>query len=265
MAMSEITEHTPGTFCWHDAATTDVPAAKGFYGELFGWSFMDMPMGNGQDYSMAQLRGKDVGAVCPQQPDMAAQGVPPHWTAYIAVARVDDTAAKVEGLGGKVLAGPFDVMDVGRMAMVQDPTGAVVALWEPMKHIGASVVGEPGAVAWNELMTTDPAKAAAFYTGLLGWSTKSSQIPGIEYTEFFVGERAAGGMMKIAPEMGPIPPIWLVYFMVEDCDASAERAQRMGAKVLAPPMDIPSVGRIASLQDPQGAVFALFQLPRTGG
>jgi predicted enzyme related to lactoylglutathione lyase len=257
--MSDVTEYTPGTFCWHDAATTDVAAAKGFYGELLGWSYFDMPMGDGHSYSMAQLRGKDVAALSSQQPDQRAQGIPPYWSAYISVTNVDETAAKVEGLGGKLLMPPFDVFDAGRMTFVQDPTGAMVGLWQPRKHIGATLTQEPGTAAWDELMTTDTAKAAAFYKGLLGWTTKSSQIPGIDYTEFFVGDRAVGGMMKITPEMGPMPPNWLVYFTVEDVDASVERLQRLGGKVLMPAMDIPNVGRIATAQDPQGAAFALYR------
>lgn len=263
--MGEVTEHAPGTFCWIDASVNDVAEAKRFYGEILGWSFVDLPMGEGQVYSMAQIRGKDVAALSPQQPEMREQGIPPHWTAYIAVKSVDETAAKVEGLGGKLLAPPFDVLQVGRMAVVQDPTGAVVALWEARGHIGASLVGDVGALCWVELLTTDTARAAAFYGGLLGWTTKASAVPGMAYHEFYAGERAVGGMMQITPEMPPMPSNWGVYFTVDDCDASAERAQRLGAKQLYPSMDVQNVGRMTSLMDPQGAYFSIIKMaPQPG-
>jgi uncharacterized protein len=257
--MSDITEHTPGSFCWTDAGTTDVPGAKRFYGEVLGWSFNDTPMGEGQVYTMVQLRGKDVAALYTQKPEMREQGVPPHWLSYISVKSVDETAAKVERLGGKLMAPPFDVFDAGRMAVVLDPAGAAVALWEPKKHIGATVTNEPGAMCWNELLTTDTAKAEAFYAGLFGWTAKTADMGPMQYTVFSVGEKQVGGMMKITPEMGPVPPNWVVYFATDDCDGAAQRATRSGGKTLAPPMDVPTVGRFAMLQDPQGAVFAIIK------
>jgi len=258
--MSEITEHTPGTFCWTDMGTTDVDAAKRFYGQVLGWSFNDVPMGEGQAYSMAQIRGKQVGAMYPQQPQMRQQGIPPHWLSYVSVKSADESAAKVEGLGGNVVQPAFDVMDVGRMALIQDPTGAMLALWEPKKHAGAGVLMEPGAMSWNELLTTDTAKAEPFYRGLFGWEAKTMDMGGgMKYTVFSIGEKQVGGMMQISPEMGPIPSNWAVYFTTTDCDGTVEQAQRLGAKTLAPPMDIPNVGRFAMLQDPLGAVFAVIK------
>jgi len=261
--MSEVTEHAPGTFCWLDAGTTDVDGAKRFYGEVLGWSFNDVPMGEGVFYSMTQIRGKDVGALYPQQSPMREMGVPPHWLCYISVKSADEVAAKVEGLGGKLMAPPFDVMEAGRMAIVQDPTGAAVALWEPRKHAGSVVVNEPGATGWFELLTTDTDKAQAFYAGLLGWTAKAEDMGAMIYTVFSAGEKQVGGMMKIGPEMGPMPPAWGAYFVVDDCDAAVARASRLGGKTLVPSMDVPTVGRMATLQDPQGAVFSVikFEMP----
>lgn len=260
--MTEITRYAQGIFCWADAGTTDLGAAKQFYGEVLGWTFMDTPMGEGMVYSTAQVGGKRACAIYPQPPQMREMGIPPHWMLYVAVDDVDATAAKVEGLGGKLMMQPFDVMSQGRMAVIQDPTGAAVGLWQAKNHIGATIKGAPGAMCWSELMTTDTGKAAAFYAGLLGWNAKDSGMPGMDYTLFQAGEEQVGGMMKITPQMGPMPPCWVVYFMVDDCKAAAERATRREGKVLMPPTDIPTVGCISTLQDPQGAVFAILSAPK---
>lgn len=257
--MPEKTEHTPGTFSWFDAGLPDVDAGKRFYSDVLGWSFVDVPMGHDEMYSMAQVRGLDVAAIFPQRPEMKAAGVPPFWQTYITVTNVDETAAKVEGLGGKLMMPPFDVMSAGRMALIQDPTGAVTALWQPKNSIGAKLVGDPGSFVWAELMTTDTDKAAAFYGSLLGWTCKDSGMPNIKYFIFSVGEQGHAGMMKITPEMGPIPSNWLTYFNVEDAGAALERAERQGAKALMPIEEVPSVGRFVAIQDPQGAVFAILQ------
>jgi predicted enzyme related to lactoylglutathione lyase len=257
--MSEMTKHAPGTFCWTDAGTTDVNAAKRFYGEVLGWSFFDRPLGDGDVYSMAQINGKSVAALYPQQRQMREQGIPPHWLCYFSVKSADEAASKAASLGGKVIAPAFDVFDVGRMAVLQDPTGAAVAVWQPKKHIGAEVLKEPGAMTWHELLTTDTAAAEKFYKGLLGCEAKTMDMGPMKYTIFSIGEQMVGGLMAISPEMGPIPPNWVVYFQTDDCDAAAGRAQRGGGKVLAPPMDIPDVGRFAMLMDGQGAAFGLLK------
>lgn len=258
--MSDKTEYAPGTFCWADAGTTDVDAAKRFYGEVLGWSFHDSPMGEGQFYSHAQIRGKDVAALYEQKAEMRAMGMPPFWLLYISVKSVEEVTSRVEKLGGKVMMPPFDVMDAGRMAIIGDPTGAGVALWEPKRHPGSTVVDEPGTACWHELVTNDTVKAAAFFTELLGWEAAEQEMGPMKYTLFKSGGQPIGGMMAIGPEMGPMPPAWLIYFAVDDCDAAVHRAMRGGGKMLMPAMDIPTVGRIATLQDPQGAVFAIGKL-----
>ena len=165
------------------------------------------------------------------------------------------SAKKAKDLGGKLLMEPFDVMDVGRMAVIQDPQGATFCVWEPKKHIGAELMNEPGTMCWAELDTTDTESAKKFYTGLFGWGTKDSE----QYTEWLRGGTSIGGMMKIPKEWGPVPPNWLVYFMVSDVDASAKKAGELGAGTIVPPMDIPKTGRFAVLHDQQGAVFAIFK------
>lgn len=255
--MPQMKDFKQGMFCWSDLATTDVAGAKRFYGELLGWSFDDVPIGEGSFYSMARKGGQDVAAAASMQAEQRKQGVPPYWNAYIATENVDASAKKAEQLGGKVVAPPFDVMDAGRMSVVQDPTGAMVSLWQPKRHKGAGLMGEPGALAWFELMTTDPAKAQDFYTKLAGWTAKTQDMGDMKYTVASVGEDMVAGMMK--SQDANVPSNWLIYFAVADCDASAAKAKQLGGSTHVPPTDIPGVGRFSVLRDPQGAWFGILQ------
>jgi predicted enzyme related to lactoylglutathione lyase len=254
--MQEVPDYKPGTFCWVELGTSDASAAKDFYTKLFGWDFEDHPMGPSGVYTMLKLDGKDVGALYELMPEMKAQGVPPHWMSYVAVASADEAAAKAKAAGATLIKEPFDVFTVGRMAVVQDPTGAVFSLWEGKDHKGAGIYNVPNTLCWNELLTNDTEKAGDFYTDLFGWTKEQF---GGDYTIFKNGDRGAGGMFKIIPEMGPVPPNWTVYFAVDDCDAMAQKTAELGGQVLKAPEDIPTIGRYAVLQDPQSAVFAIIK------
>ena len=258
--MQEVTEYKPGTFCWVELGTSDSGAAKNFYTQLFGWEFEDKPMGTEGAYTMLRLNGKDVAGLYQLMPDMVAQGIPPHWLIYVSVTNVDETAEKAKAEGATIMNGPFDVFTIGRMAVVKDPTGAVFALWQPKEHKGSGIYNVPNSFTWNELGTTDTKKAGDFYSNVFGWSKEDLPDSPIEYTMFQNGDRGAGGMYKITPEMGPIPPHWLVYFAVDDCDAKVKKATELGARVMKPADDIPGVGRFAIVLDPQGAAFAIIKL-----
>lgn len=258
--LQESPEYAPGTFCWVELATSDGEAAKKFYTELFGWGFTDNPMGPDMVYTMLKKADMEVGALYKMMPEMSAQGIPPHWMSYAATKNADEAAAKAQTLGGTVMQPPFDVMEHGRMAVIQDPTGAVFSLWQANHHKGAGLVNAPGSLCWNELMTTDTRKAADFYTGLFDWGKDVQNFGPMEYTMFTNGGRPTSGMLQITPEMGNIPPNWLVYFAVDDCDASVQKASELGANVMKPADDIPGIGRFAILTDPQGANFAIIKL-----
>ncbi len=258
--MTEVKEYSPGTFCWVELGTTDAAGAKKFYGELFGWTYSDQPVGPDLVYSMLQLEEKNVAALYQLNKELRDQAIPPHWLSYVSISNADETAAKVAALGGKVAKDPFDVFDVGRMAVVEDPSGATFAIWQPRKHAGAHIVNQPGTLCWNELMTKDVASSAKFYTELFGWKADTQKLGPIDYTTFMNGERPAGGMMAIAEDMGDIPPNWLVYFAVEDCDETLKKVESEGGKVAGPPTDVPEIGRLAVAQDPQGAYFAFIRL-----
>jgi hypothetical protein len=257
--MPHIDKHPTGAFCWIELSTTDQNAAKSFYSSLFGWASQDFPMGPNDFYTMFQLEGRDTGAAYTMRPEQRSQGVPPHWMIYIAVEGADDAAGRVAQLGGKLLAPPCDVYDVGRMAVVQDPTGAVFALWQPKSHTGTGIAGVPGTLCWADLVTTDPARTKEFYTGLFGWRIVKGENDPSGYLHIANGEKFIGGIPP-ANFLGPnVPPHWLLYFLVSNCDETAAKAQELGAKTHLAPMTMEKVGRMAILADPQGAVFALYQ------
>jgi predicted enzyme related to lactoylglutathione lyase len=260
--MPTMTKYEQGQFSWVELGTTDSAAAKKFYGGLFGWTFEDMPAGPDMVYTMAKLGNHHACALYKMGKDM--HGVPPHWLSYVTVENVDQTTTKAKQNGGKAMKEPFDVMDVGRMAILTDPTGAHIALWQPKKHIGAGIWGDPGALIWNELFTNNVDAAGKFYSQTFGWKTQGVDMgPMGTYTLFSkdgTKQTQRGGMMNIPPNMKGAPPNWLAYFSSKDVDASCKKVKELGGNVLAEPMDIPgNIGRFAIVRDPQGAVFALFK------
>ena len=257
--MTTHTKHEHGTFSWTDLSTTNVDAAKKFYTALFGWKVTDMPAGPGMTYSMAALGERAAAAITTQNDDQKKMGAPPSWNAYFSVTDVDATTKKAATAGGKVLKEAFDVMDVGRMSVVQDPSGAVFCLWQAKKHFGAEVTSEPGAITWVELMTNNVDACGKFYATVLGWTPEAMQMgPGMTYTMFKTGGKGAAGMMALAPDM-KVPPSWLCYFSVADTDATVKKAGELGGKTIVPAKDIPKMGRYAVLTDAQGAAFGVFQ------
>jgi predicted enzyme related to lactoylglutathione lyase len=247
--MGERTSYAPGTFSWAELVTSDATAAKAFYTSVFGWEYRDNPVGDGQVYSTALRDGKDVAA-------LYASDQPPHWNCYVTVESADAAAARASELGATVAAEAFDVMEVGRMAVIVDPVGAALCLWEPKSHIGASLVNTPGAMTWNDLITPDPATSSTFYGDLFGWTT--GEIPDANgYRVIKNGDRANGGMMPLDPRMGSTPPNWMPYFGHEDVDRLLEEVAGLGGQVFNGPMRMPQ-GAIAVLGDPQGAAFAVW-------
>ena len=257
--MSTTTAYAPGTFCWPELVTTDQDGARSFYTKLFGWASKESPMGEGETYTILLKEDRAVGALCRKRPEEPV----PNWHAYVSVADAKQSVEKAKQLGGTVMMEPFDVMDLGIMAPVMDPTGAVVFLWQAKSMRGVDVMDEPGSLVWTELMTRDVSKAKAFYTGLFGWSTREMGADMGNYVVFQRGSedrKGAGGMMGM-PQQAPAdaPSFWLPYFSVHDCDATSAKAQSLGAKLKMPPTDIPTVGRFSVIEDPQGATFCILK------
>jgi uncharacterized protein len=260
--MTNIDHHPPGSFCWIELATSDQNAAKTFYETLFGWAANDMPMGSNDYYTIFRLEGRDAAAAYTLRPDQVAQHVPPNWMIYIAVDSVDASAGKVAELGGKVVAGPFDVMDAGRMAVISDPTGAYFCLWQPKRNKGTGIAQVHGTLCWADLATKDAQAAEKFYSGLLGWKFEVGKNDNSGYLHIKNGEQHIGGLPPAKHLQPGVPPHWLAYFWADDVDQTAAKARELGAKFLVPPMTVEGVGRMSIISDPQGAVFAIFKSSR---
>lgn len=258
--MPHIDKHAPGAFAWIELATTDQNAAKTFYSGLFGWAPNDMPMEPGEYYTIFRLAGRDAAAGYTLRAEDRAQGVPPHWGLYISVENADATVAKAAQFGGKPFGPAFDVMDAGRMAVIQDPTGAIFSIWQPNRNSGIGIAGEPGALCWADLITPDPARAKEFYSGLFGWELLLGEKDTSGYLLIKNGVDFIGGIPPAEHGNPNAPPHWMIYIRVTDVDATTDKAKSLGAKVHLAPMTIENVGRMAVLADPQGAVFAIFQV-----
>jgi predicted enzyme related to lactoylglutathione lyase len=253
----EMTSYPPGTPSWVDLGTSDVSAAAAFYGGLFGWEVRDsLPDAGG--YRLAELRGKPVAGLGPQmQP-----GMPPMWSTYIATADADATAKAVRDAGGQTFVPPMDVMDVGRMAVFADPSGAAFGVWQAGSHLGAGLVNEPNTLCWNELATRDPDAVIPFYRDVFGWEANTQEMGGMAYTEWQRNGKTVAGMMPMGDNFpAEVPSYWGLYFAVADADATAAKVTELGGRVHQPPMDIP-VGRFALVADPQGAMFSVIKLGR---
>jgi predicted enzyme related to lactoylglutathione lyase len=237
-----------GKFVWHEQVSGDPKQAESFYTQLFGWGTEVFKAGE-MDYTMISSGGQTHGGFSP-----AMEGAPPpHWLSHIGVENLDETIEKAKGAGGKVAAGPFDMEDVGRMAILTDPQGAFVSAYQSLSE-GSEAAG---VFVWDELGTTDADGAQRFYEQVFSWTTKDQGEEYGGYRIFHRGEEQVGGLMK-NPDPS-IPAAWTPYVGVEDTDAICKKAIELGAKAIVEPMDVPNIGRFAILQDPQGAVFGIIR------
>jgi len=253
--MPQFTSYAPGTPSWVDHGAKEIAASNSFYVNLFGWDAEDQGEEAGH-YTILSKSGRTVAG------NMAImmEGQPSAWTTYVSVEDADDTVRIAKEAGATVFVEPMDVMDIGRMAIFADPTGAAIGIWQPKTFIGAELANETGSICWNELNTRDAAAAKPFYSKVFGWSPNDLDMDGMQYTEWRLGDRSVAGMMTM-PEMVPaeVPAHWLVYFGTDDTDATVAKAAELGAATLVPPTDIPP-GRFAVLMDPDGAAFAVIKM-----
>ena len=254
-----MANYKQGEFCWYELGTRNIKAALNFYTGLLNWKTTSHDMGEMGIYYIFQLEEQEVAAGY-QMGGPQFEGVPPHWMPYVWVDDVDASAATIKEMGGAIIAPPMDIPQVGRMAFVQDPQKAHFALFMGREHQGAArLAPKPGAFSWTELMTTDAQAARRFYGRLLGWTFKEMPMgEGMAYTVFQLDGKPTAGMMEMSgPQFQGVPPNWLSYVSVADCDTAVSQATKMGATVMVPPQDVPGTGRFSVLQDPTGAVFAM--------
>jgi hypothetical protein len=253
-----MAQYAPGTPSWIDLSSSDADASATFYSELMGWQATEPgPVEETGGYRMFQQDGKNIGGLMPAM----QEGQPTAWSTYVSVSDADETASKVKDNGGNVIVEPMDVMDLGRMAVFADPTGAVFGIWQPKSFAGADLVNEPNSLCWNEVLTRDSETDKQFYPAVFGWNAGSADFEGAPetYVVWELGDHPVGGMMQMN-EMFPaeVPPHWSVCFAVADADAVVEKARSLGATVTFEPMDM-AIGRFAGLIDPQGASFTVMQ------
>ncbi len=255
--MHVVKQYPDGVFCWTDLATTNPEAAKKFYTGLFGWESEDLPTDMGVPYTMFTIEGKNVTALSAMNPDMQAQGIPPYWSSYVKHDNVDAVAERITTNGGTLMSPPFDVMDSGRMAFGQDPSGAAFGIWQPKNHIGAQLVNMPNTVIWNELQTRDTEGAKAFYGKVFDWTYESDPNGYIMCQE---NGRTQAGIIKMDENWpAEVPNNWGVYFMVADLDDSVAKVGELGGSIMVPPTSAGEMGKFAVVQDPQGGAFTIMQ------
>ncbi|MEM9216711.1 MAG: VOC family protein [Cyanobacteria bacterium P01_F01_bin.150] len=253
-----------GVFNWVDLMTTEPDAAKTFYSKLFGWTFLDQPTDMGAVYSMALKNTGDaqrsVAALFAMPEEIKQQSIPPHWQSYINVLDLDASIQRWQQNGGSIINAPRDVMTSGRMAMVQDPTGAIVSLWQAKDHIGAELVNEVNTFCWAELQTRGSDTAGDFYKAVFDWEIEVDDKPPYYLIGKVSGKQNCGifDMDRIGLPAS-IPVQWAVYFNVENLDTAIDIVKANGGKVMMDPMVI-DPGRFTTITDPQGAVLAIMEV-----
>lgn len=251
--MGERSSYGPGVPNWVDLSTSDAAGAKEFYGGLLGWDFSDQPVPDGSTYSQVLVGGRQIAGL--YEGDGSRPTV---WNMYLAVESADRAAREASSRGGSVVMEPFDVMDVGRMAFVQDPTGAFVAFWEARAHHGCEIVNGPGLFSWAQLVCTDVERAREFYGGLFGYEWEEMPSDGDQpHLIAKAGGHSAADVMG-PPPGAPAMSYWLAYFGTDDLEAATARIAELGGSVMAGPMEVPETGDLVVAADPQGGVFALY-------
>lgn len=238
---------TVGKFVWHEQVSSDPAQAQAYYTQLFGWGTEVFKPGE-MDYAMISSGGHTHGGF-----GKAMEGAPPpHWLSHVRVENVDETVEKAKSAGGKLAAGPFDMDEVGRMAIIGDPQGGYISAYQSSGDSSAE-----GVFVWDELGTSDVDGAQRFYEEVFGWTTKDMGSDFGNYRIFQRGETGIAGLMAL-PDAS-IPTHWQPYVFTEDVDGTAAKSTELGGSTLMEPMDVPTVGRIAVLRDPQGATFGIIR------
>ena len=270
--MSRRDGFAPGVPCWVDTWRPDAEAALRFYTGLFGWQSEDtMPPDAPGRHFMCRLGGSDVAAIA-SRPDAApaASG----WNTYVWVESAEDAARRATEAGGSLVMDAFDALDGGRIAVVADPAGAVLCVWQPGAHKGARLVNEPGAWSMSALTTSDPEGAKRFYGAVFGWEPDAFEVAGAEvalwrlpgYTggepQQPVPRDVVATVLPVSAADGDAPSSWSVDFWIADLDDAIAKATELGASVISGPYDVPGTGlRQAAIEDHQGAPLSLTQPP----
>jgi predicted enzyme related to lactoylglutathione lyase len=254
--MAEITEYAPGTFCWIDSGTDDLAEARAFYEAVFGW---DYAVADETGYLMCRQDGRPVAGLYALNEDMLRLGAMPYWLAYVAVTDADAALAAAGQAGGRPVGPAFDVPGLGRGGAFFDPAGGLCGVWQAGGHRGAGLIEQHGALSWTELQVREPRPAGDFYCSVFGWSLEEVPMPDGAYYLFKDGDTNRAGMIAIPPTAGDVPPVWAVYFGVDDTDATVAAAQAASGTLVVPATPISTRGRFAVLCSADGAHFSVLQ------
>ena len=252
-----------GTFAWYDLMTPDPAASKKFYTSVAGWGTQPFD----KQYEMWTASGQPIGGIAPINAEQRAAGIPPHWLAYVNVDDVDASANKVRSLGGNVMHGPEDIPNVGRYAIIQDPQGAVLAIFRSSNQMmGWDGTPSVGKITWHELMAVDGHRALEFYRQLFGWQLieEADMGPAGKYLEYGKNGKMYGGIFNRRPEHGGMQPNWTFYINVRDLDKAVAATKKGGGAIVMGPMEVPGGDTVAIAKDPQGAMFALHKSKSAG-
>jgi uncharacterized protein len=247
-----------GDFCWVNMLTPDPARARAFFGDLLGWTYVEMP-GVGH---MVQVGGHSVGGLFDLAGPSTPPGKPPLIGVMVKVESADATVEKATSLGGRARTA-FDIADQGRMSVCFDPTGAELDVWEPRKLPGTDVDSEQhGAPSWFEAMTTDADRAASFYAALFGWTTEATPVRDWTYTTFKLDGAPVAGMMPITPRMAALRPQWVTYFTVRDAAEAARQAVDLGGTISRQLHEAAGGRVLCGITSPQGVPFCVAQYAR---
>lgn len=241
-----------GAPCWLDLMTTDADATRRFYSELLGWEPLEQSAEFGGYFMWANQGVPVAGGVGAESGQPASR----YWSVYLASDDAEKTAEIAASTGAQVIVPPTRVGDVGVMAVLIDPTGAQIGVWQPIEFPGFTELGVPGTPGWFELLTRDYERAVEFYREVFGWDARvMSDTPEFRYTTLGEGEHALAGIMDAAGSLAADEdPHWSAYFIVSDTDATVSTAKKLGGRVLFEAQDTP-YGRMARLVDAGGSQF----------
>lgn len=241
-----------GQFVWRENVTTDVAKAAAFYKGLFGWRLEEVPMGDFM-YTLVYAGEKQVAGLMPMPKE--AKGVPSHWMSYVSVDDVDKTVVAATEAGGKVIMPAQDIPNIGRFALLQDPTGAMFTAWKSKSPEAGDAQPKRHEFCWEQLSSPDVAKATAFYEKVLGWTSKSFGEGGGVVT-YNAGEAMVASAMPAPPG---VPPHWLTFVFVGKLADANQKVGELGGKVLMAEIPVPGMGAFSVIQDPAGATIGLFE------
>ena len=250
--------HEHGTFCWVELVTNDPIESKQFYSRLFDWAFFDQAIGHGLYFTTILKEGKEIGALYKLESVMPSK-IAPHWLPYIAIDDVDKATALAREYNARVLVEGTNISDSGRLAMLKEQRGAMFSLWQADKHPGIRIQDVHGTPYWIELTSMDASSSVEFYSNMFGWEVINDDPNLSDYTLFVKNGEQKAGLIQMKEHWESYQPEWTTYFLVDNCEAAAEQAIRLGGVLRFDPSYVPGIGTFTNILDPQGARFSIIE------